>query len=191
MGAAWRMIGVVVVFGLALAAIIHERMQLLNNGREIVLQVEPVDPRDFFRGDYVILSYLDLTQLILPPGHEAADAKAGDTIYVALAVGVDGRATAKSVHRTFATARAASPMVLRGKVDWAFGRNGDREDEHIAVRTRYGIEAYFVPQGEGRALEHARNARKLEVLIAVCDDGEAAIKGLILDGKRAYIEGLF
>jgi uncharacterized membrane-anchored protein len=59
------------------------------------------------------------------------------------------------------------------------------------IRARYGIEAYFVPQGEGRALEAARNARTLEMLIAVGSDGEAAIKGLILDGKRAYVEGLF
>jgi uncharacterized membrane-anchored protein len=191
MGAAWRMIGVVVVFALALGAIIFERVNLLNSGREIVLQVEPVDPRDFFRGDYVTLTYDGLTQIRVPGGSGWADANRGQPIYVALDVAPDGRAKPKSIHATLDAARAASPLVIRGKVGWAFSGRNEDDQPHTVMRASYGIEAYFVPQGEGRALEEARNARRLEMLIAVADDGEAAIKGLILDGKRAYVEGLF
>jgi uncharacterized membrane-anchored protein len=192
MGAAWRMIGVVALFALALGAIIFDRVQLLSSGREVVLQVEPVDPRDFFRGDYVTLDYLGLTQVVLPPGHEAASLKQGNDIYIALRVGSDGRATVASLHSTLAAARAASPAVIHGKLQWAFVRSPDNpRGDHVAMRVRYGIEAYFVPTDEARALEAARNARRIEMLIALSDDGEAAIKGLILDGKRAYVEGLF
>jgi uncharacterized membrane-anchored protein len=191
MGAAWRMLAVVVVFVLALGAIIVQRAQLLESGREIVLAVEPVDPRDFFRGDYVTLTYRDLTMLEVAPTHEVAGMSEGDPVFVALAIDAAGHAAVKSVHATLAAARTASPVVLAGKVTWRFNRTNDEAHDTAVIRTRYGIEAYFVPEGEGRALEAARNARTLEMLIAVDDDGEAAIKGLILDGKRAYVEGIF
>src|SRR5690606_26923443 len=41
----------------ALLWMIWDRASLLANGREIVLDVVPVDPRSLFRGDYVILGY--------------------------------------------------------------------------------------------------------------------------------------
>lgn len=50
-------------FALALVQIIFlgwmivDRAAVLRHGREVLLKVEPVDPRDLLRGDYVILSY--------------------------------------------------------------------------------------------------------------------------------------
>ena len=41
----------------AIAALIVNRAMLLTQGREIVLSVMPVDPRDLLRGDYVRLGY--------------------------------------------------------------------------------------------------------------------------------------
>ena len=40
-----------------LLAMIFLRLLPLLTGETILLRVAPVDPRDFFRGDYVILSY--------------------------------------------------------------------------------------------------------------------------------------
>ena len=40
-----------------LAAMVIDRTLLLKNGREIVLPIVPVDPRDLFRGEYVRLGY--------------------------------------------------------------------------------------------------------------------------------------
>ena len=34
-----------------------DRVRILREGREVTLQTRPVDPRDFLRGDYVVLSY--------------------------------------------------------------------------------------------------------------------------------------
>jgi uncharacterized membrane-anchored protein len=36
---------------------IESRAAILRDGTEIVLQVEPIDPRDLMRGDYVRLQY--------------------------------------------------------------------------------------------------------------------------------------
>jgi hypothetical protein len=59
------------------------------------------------------------------------------------------------------------------------------------VEVAYGLERYFVPQGEGRAIESARNEGKVSIVAAVTKQGRAAIKRLLIDGKPVYEEPLF
>ncbi|RUY82729.1 GDYXXLXY domain-containing protein, partial [Mesorhizobium sp. M7A.F.Ca.CA.001.10.2.1] len=40
-----------------LSWIIAGRAAILRNGKEVLLKIEPVDPRDLLRGDYIILGY--------------------------------------------------------------------------------------------------------------------------------------
>jgi hypothetical protein len=49
-----------------LAAMVFDRAGILREGREVTLQTRPVDPRDFLRGDYVVLGY-DISQLKAGP----------------------------------------------------------------------------------------------------------------------------
>jgi uncharacterized membrane-anchored protein len=49
---------------------------------------------------------------------------------------------------------------------------------------RYGVETYFVPEGTGRALESKVRDHKIEAIVAVGADGQAALKGLVIDGER-------
>ena len=56
---------------------------------------------------------------------------------------------------------------------------------------KYGLESYFVPEGEGRKLEDARNQQKLRIVAAVLPSGRAAIKRLLLDGEKVYEEPLY
>ncbi len=56
---------------------------------------------------------------------------------------------------------------------------------------RYGIESYFVPEGQGPRLEALARDKKMAALIAVDSGGNAAIKGLVIDGVLQYEEPLF
>jgi uncharacterized membrane-anchored protein len=56
---------------------------------------------------------------------------------------------------------------------------------------RYGIESYFVPEGDGKRLEKLATEKKLAALVAVDGRGNAAIKGLIVEGVLQYEEPLF
>ena len=40
-----------------LSWIIAGRAAILRNGKEVLLKVEPIDPRDLLRGDYIFLGY--------------------------------------------------------------------------------------------------------------------------------------
>ena len=58
-------------------------------------------------------------------------------------------------------------------------------------RVTYGIESYFVPEGQGRRLEVQAQEKRMAARIAVDARGNAAIKGLIIDGVQQYEEPLF
>ncbi len=142
----------------------------LRTGHGILLKTVPVDPRDLFRGDYVILSYdmssLDLDKL----GAAGATFSRGQTVYVLL--GTDGGYSVATGVRS--SRPSHEELFLKGHVLDVSGRT---------VRVEYGIESYFVPEGKGRALEHARG-KNLDVRAAVDKQGHAVIKTLLLDGKE-------
>jgi len=81
---------------------------------------------------------------------------------------------------------AGKEILIQGRV--ASSRWSDNWD---TLFVRYGLESFFVPQGEGRELEQARNQRKLSIVAAVAPSGRAAIKRLLLDGKPVYDEPMF
>jgi uncharacterized membrane-anchored protein len=61
--------------------------------------------------------------------------------------------------------------------------------EHLTVR--YGIENYFVPEGEGRDLERPKPGEKVSTRVAVDRFGNAGIKAVLVNGQPRYTETLF
>src|SRR3954471_3034692 len=50
------LLAALVLCGLILATVV-QRAAILRSGQEVRLELTPVDPRDLFRGDYVVLAY--------------------------------------------------------------------------------------------------------------------------------------
>lgn len=177
----WRAIGAVVALELAvLGSMVWDRVSLLQNGREIELDVVPVDPRSLFRGDYVILSY-DISRF--DGGKIEGDTAKGKPIYVT----IDRDATGKwQVQRAAAKPPVnGSAVTLKARTErWQFGpvRAGTQ------VQARYGIESYFIPEGTGRALEKLVREKRITAVVAVGNDGTAALKGLKVDGALVHKE---
>lgn len=175
----------------ALLWVVHGRATILRDGTEVRLRTAPVDPRDLFRGDYVILSYEVST--VAPESPEAAKALIrGQPVYVRLRRGADGFAEAVSA----SPARpqpAQGEVVIAGRVT-STGACAVREDgttdcaqPRRFLRVAYGLESYFVPQGQGLAIERTERAR-IEIVAAVSPSGQAAIKRLLIDGKLVHAE---
>ena len=166
-----------------LAYMVIDRVTLLKTGREIVLPIVPVDPRDLFRGEYVRLGFeisrLPRSLLDGPPPQ-----KQSEKFYVTLEKKEDGTWKAAKVTREAPGDPGSDRIVLqaRSQNTWWSG---------AWIFPRYGIESYFVPQGQGPKLEAMARNQKLAALVAVDKVGKAAIKGLIIDGKLQYEEPLF
>jgi uncharacterized membrane-anchored protein len=164
---------------------IASRVNLLANGKEIVLEVVPVDPRSLFRGDYVILNY-DISEIDKSKYSGAADINYNEELYVTLEKSDDGKWQPINVSRSYPSDTTDTQVVLRGRSSM---RRWNRSNQNL--RVRYGIEAYFVEEGEGKRLEKLVRDKKISVLVAVASSGEAAVKGLMIDGKLQYEEPLF
>jgi uncharacterized membrane-anchored protein len=182
----WR--AVALTAGLQIAALIYmvwSRVDLLSHGREITVDVIPVDPRDIFRGDYVVLGYpfanpqtgVDAETVTLPKGTHMNAA-----VYVT--IGPDGSSWKRiAIDREYPAAVAPENVVLKGRVDTVWP---GAEGQPANGRIRYGIESYFVPEGTGRELEQLVREKKIRAVLAIGSDGTAAIRALEVEGKRIH-----
>jgi len=172
-----------------LTLMLIDRVQILRQGTEVTLQIRPVDPRDFLRGDYVVLNY-DISQLPAGPLQDEPASARNPIVFVKLAPNRDGLYEAISVHAD-AVAVKSPEVLIRGRV--AYGATcGPRARAFCdKLQVRYNLESYFIPEGEGRKLEQVRNQRKLTVVAAIMPSGRAAIKRLLVDGEPVYDEPWF
>lgn len=174
---------VVVLQVIALLGFARVREFTLRTGQEIVLQTVPVDPRDLFRGDYVVLRY-EISRVATYDYFSA-----GDTAYVSLTQqGEVWTAVAASRRRP-----SKDALFLRGRViQFVSGeprqgpsRQGQPSGPQIEVE--YGIESYFVPEGTGRDIEEAiqKAGGKVRAKVVVDGFGNGVVKGLVLSGERS------
>ncbi|TIS61776.1 GDYXXLXY domain-containing protein, partial [Mesorhizobium sp.] len=143
----------------------------------VLLRVEPIDPRDLLRGDYIILSY-DISRLPvklianIPTGKLVSD----DTpIVVRLRQGADGYWGATTAWFGQAPAPAASDEVD------IVGHVSEGWDLSVAttIAPDYGIERFYLPEGEGMAIQNDMRVRPFGVRVASAADGAAQIKALM------------
>jgi len=175
-----------------IGAMVQQRAAILSGGREVRLATAPVDPRDLFRGDYVVLSY-DIS--LLSPGKLGIEGPMtrGERVHVTLRPGADGKAVAVAMSRTRPSAVAATDVVIEGRLTQSRACRLRAQSQTVCentndtVRLTYGLESFFVPQGEGLEIERTERAR-VEVVAAVAPSGKAAIKRLLIDGKTLYDE---
>lgn len=156
-------LGIVLFQLLILLGLIGFNEATLAFGKSVVLQTVPVDPRDLFRGDYVVLRY-KISTLSDIPGLWKVDER--DKVYVHLKQRGD-------VWEAIEVSKAY-------REEWDVFISGEVMDDRTnRIEVQYGIEAYFVPEGKGQDIERARD---IKVRVSVNRLGKAAIEGLIVDG---------
>jgi uncharacterized membrane-anchored protein len=169
-----------------LGYMVADRVTLLRTGRTITLPIIPVDPRDLFRGEYVRLGYAVGTVPMRQLEGPRPDDNAAFYVELEKQAGGDWR----SIRMSRAMPRETPPdrivLKARARHGWPLSYT-----EGSTIQVRYGIESYFVPEGQGPRLEALARDKKMAALIAVDSRGNAAIKGLVIDGALQYEEPLF
>jgi uncharacterized membrane-anchored protein len=122
-------------------------LAVLTLGERALIEARPVDPRDPLRGDYVILDYeiSEIEEELIPAAalpHE--DQREGGYVYVTLDSDESGVASASGV---FWDRPSSGKLYMRGKIMRSWGWNSYSID--------YGLGAYYVSEGTGRAIEEA------------------------------------
>lgn len=168
-----------------LSWIIIGRAALLRDGQEVLLKVAPIDPRDLMRGDYVRLDYeiSDVPVALVQNAPQAAFVSQEGPIFVRLGRDEDGYWRPRSASLGEPAGNPpAGEVDLRGNVEggWSLEPGG-------SYRVAYGMDRYYVPEGEGRVIETDMRERPFGILAAVGHDGTAQIKAL-LDGQTVLYE---
>ncbi|MCW5705745.1 GDYXXLXY domain-containing protein [Shinella sp.] len=171
-----------------LGYMVESRASILRSGADIKLKTLPVDPRDLLRGDYVILSYPISTIPKAIVTGEVPKASGRVRLAVRLTPGADGLWTASEARFGDLAPEAGSVILRTLPFDYYSAGDGGLPD---ALFVNYGIERYYVPEGEGRVLEDARNQEELEVEARVSKDGTPQIARLVLRGEPVYDEPLY
>lgn len=195
---------IVLAMTVFLGAMVTRHAALRANGTQIIIPMEPVDPRDILLGYYVT---------IRTPVHEldtrALDGpdtgwRQGGVIYVTLEESSDGWRPTGAFNE-----RPSGGVFLQGRVASAYttsdmrqiepdtdGEEGWRTREPIPGTERqtlsaaFNLERYYTDADTARTLEDMRRDDRLRLIVSVGNDGSAVIKGLEVDGE-AQIQPLF
>lgn len=170
---------------IVLGYVIESRAAILRNGSDVVLKTAPVDPRDFLRGDYVVLNYgissVPVSSIVggIPKGAGLR------TLWVRLKPG-EGTFWTIAESSFEPLPKQEGSVVIRSSPFYSYDTI-----ESEAITVQYGIERYYVPEGEGKPLEQARQNGDVSVAVRVAADGTPQIRSLLVDGKPAYDEPLY
>ncbi len=146
----------------ALLGVVASREYTLHFGRTVVLATRPLDPRDPVRGDFVRLRY-DIST-VSTGGRRLSP---GSPVWVLL-----------RLQGGLWSAAGVEPQPPQTEGLWIRGtvRRADADSADV----EYGIERYYVAEGEARRIEHL-GAQHLRVEVAVDRWGRAAVRQLLID----------
>ena len=175
---------------LVLGYMVGERAWGLRSGTEILLKTAPVDPRDLLRGDYVTLNY-DISRVPVSTlvGGPPKESMSNQVLSVRLMKQQDGYWGV--VESSFAALEPKPGTVILKSLPFDYVSYGDQADGSARMFVNYGIERYYVPEGQGHDIENASNDKRVAIAARVSSDGVAHIRSLLLDGKSVYEEPLY
>lgn len=118
----------IVIFG----ALIFSKEYILKTGTDILLKIEPVDPRDLFRGDYVRLRYsISRINLNETEYEETESFERDDLVYVNLAADIKYAYPTK-----VSKLKPKDGIFIKGKINYAYVNNVC-ELEYIIDKRKY------------------------------------------------------
>ncbi len=166
---------------LVIVGIIIFKLSVIAGGTEVILRIEPVDPRDLLRGDYVTFQYtISSIDAYYVRGEPPRN---GDTVYVVLRQsGLYGRLSHVETRKP-----AGEELFIKGTVVSGGAEEVDEMDDPGSsfrfrarpLRIKYGIEEYFILEGTGHGLDF-RN-RDATARVAIDADGNAVLRQIYLD----------
>ncbi|MDX8492612.1 GDYXXLXY domain-containing protein [Mesorhizobium sp. VK22B] len=173
-----------------LSWIIAGRAATLRNGKEVLLKIEPVDPRDLLRGDYIAIgnniSRIPVKLIAnIPPGKFSSD---DTSLVVRLKKGTDGYWQPTAAWFGQAPAPAGPDEAdIRGHV----AEGWDLRSPDVTIAPEYGIERFYLPEGEGMAIQNDMRVRPFGIKLALSANGTAQIKALMDGDKTLFEEPLY
>ncbi|WP_165247165.1 GDYXXLXY domain-containing protein [Paludisphaera soli] len=147
---------------------------MFRTAHTVLVKVEPVDPRDLLRGEYVILAYEfsrvppeGVEGLAGPLNYDNYETWHGRPVYVPL-VPIEGEPGRYRGGRPTTEPPGGGGPFLQGTLD-------------DANRIEFGIESYYVQEGTGAKYEEAARDRNLWAEVALTGQGWGTLRSLKIE----------
>lgn len=172
-----KFIAAIAIQLIAIFSIILFKLVVLGSGTEVLLHVQPIDPRDYLRGDYVTFQY-DISS-IEAYRFDYSPVRNGDTVYVPLVKSgqywiVSYKDQVKKIKPKNAGVYIKGYVISAGNNSWS-------ENDHT-VGLEYKIEQYYIPVNTGSGFNF--RGHDVSAAVQVGDSGDAVLKKLFVDGKE-------
>lgn len=158
-----------------LGVMVFNNYLIILQGEKILLRVEPVDPRSIFQGDYVILNYTinALNIQDIENDLDIENIREHQPVYLAL---VFRNQNWEPAFITQDEDNVQGQLYLKGTVLF-LSYDSDHYTPNI-LHADWGIEQFFVPEGQGREIENKIQEGIIYAEIAVYH-GKSRVTGLI------------
>ena len=187
------LIGTIIAFLLQtvmLGGMIARHVYALRSGEPLILNAEPVDPRHPFLGHYLALRFpiSRISETVV----QETGAAFGQVVYVTLDKAKNETWQIAELHTTMPSFSPEYPVlrgrIVGGRVDPLSERDGQSMDAEI----RYGIEQYYLPERDAKAMEKKLAKGELQVEVSVSPStGRAVIKRILVNDESVYQDPLF
>jgi uncharacterized membrane-anchored protein len=174
-------VGLLLALGVANRGIFgHERT--LSEGRVLLLELAPVDPRSLMQGDYMALQFAaaDEVRKALDPGDDRHELRLGmrGSAFTELC-GDDGCEDGYAVFARDRDDVGRFLRIQRAPAPLARDEIAVRFRERAGSRIRIASDAWFFPEGRGERYAEARYGE-----LRVAEDGTALLTGLRDEARR-------
>jgi uncharacterized membrane-anchored protein len=164
--------------------LVNESVQR-EQGTEVALRIEGVDPRNLLTGHSVNLQFADTLAGACPPGLEGLSSAKPNAQKPWLALKTSGeRTVVVGGGATRDTAKTFAPLLVQGTATCEF----DKADGPKRLVLDIGINRFHAAQKEAEALELAlrgnTDATPFYALVSIGSDGRARLKGLRVNSKN-------
>lgn len=166
---------------LLLLSLLFQPLITMQFGETIILQTQPIDPTDLFRGDYVDLFY-DINQIDSSKTKieglktdSAENTLNGKTVYVQFKKG----AQTHIVDR-FTMIKPQKGPYLKGKILSNYLKDYNIPNSPRIYNMNFGIDRYFIEENSGKGYEDAARTGKVIVTLKIYN-GYAVVSGLEIE----------
>lgn len=167
---------------------IADRALILRNGRDVLLKVQPMDPRDLLRGDYVALRYdISMVPQSILEGVPADISTIRDQpVFLRLKKQADGywRPVSGRIGAPQAAPGLPDEVDIRGSLS---GYSDEGAGGSRTLQVNYQLDRFYLPEGTGLEIEQKMSTGAYGIVAAVASDGTPQIKAL-MEGNVTLFE---
>lgn len=156
------------------AQMIYNQEDILNTGKIVKFQCEPIDPNDPFRGKYITLNFKENRIKV----KNFKNWKNNETVYAEIETSKDGFAKIKSLSRTEPTDNST---YLKLKISYI----ADYENK---IYLDFPFNRFYMNENKAKKAEEVYtestiDTTKIAYALVATKNGEAVIKDVLIDNK--------